>query len=161
MARAYGIRAGGGRGMRALSGRRKQCLAEALEGRVMLAGTLSVGDASVVEGDSGTVETVFTVTRSGDVSEALDVSYNTSDGTAVAGTDYLAQTGTAHFAAGAETAAIAVTVLGNTLYQSNRTFSITVWDPANVWLPAASRFAEVRSQADLLCRHGAVCGCGG
>ncbi len=102
---------------------------------MLLAGTLSVADASLLEGDSGTSNMIFTVTRSGaDISGALDVSYQTVDGTAKAGTDYVAQSGTVHFAAGSATTTVAVPILGNTLFQLNRTLAVTVWDPQGTWI---------------------------
>ncbi len=102
---------------------------EALERRVLLAGTLSVADASLLEGDSGTSNMIFIVTRSGaDISAPLDVNYQTIDGTAKAGIDYVAQDGTVHFDAGAATATIAVPILGNMLSQPNRSFTLAVGD---------------------------------
>src|SRR5262249_12943352 len=66
---------------------------EALEGRLAPAVTLSISDPlPLPEGDSGTSNMVFVVTRSGELSPAVQVNYATQDGTgpngAKAGTDY-------------------------------------------------------------------------
>src|SRR5262249_52339669 len=81
------------------------------------------------EGDSGTTNMMFAVTRSGDLPPAVQVDYTTQDGTAVAGIDYVATSGTLFFAANQPTATIAVPVIGNTLLQSNRTFTVRLSNP--------------------------------
>ena len=53
--------------------------------------TISVNDPSVLEGDAGTVNLVFTVTLSAASGKTITVDYATSDGTAtVADGDYVA-----------------------------------------------------------------------
>ncbi len=56
--------------------------------------SISISGASVVEGDNGSVNMVFTVTRTGDTTSTVEVGYTTMDGTAEAGADYTPQTGT-------------------------------------------------------------------
>ena len=56
------------------------------------AGTLTISDASVVEG-SGTASLVFTVQLSGSAKTAATVSFATSNGTATAPGDYAAASG--------------------------------------------------------------------
>jgi len=76
--------------------------------------TLSVSDASVVEGaaDTGT-ELVFTVTRSGDTSQEATVAFATADGTATASSDYAPVSGTLIFGAGETTVVVRVPVEPN------------------------------------------------
>ena len=52
--------------------------------------TLSINDVSVTEGNSGTVNAVFTVTLSSASSQTVTVTYATANGTATAGSDYTA-----------------------------------------------------------------------
>ncbi len=63
--------------------RRSRLLLETMECRRLLAGSLSISDVSIEEGDSGTTEFVFTVTRSGDTTGEVTVDYSTEDGTAI------------------------------------------------------------------------------
>ena len=52
--------------------------------------TISIGDATVTEGDSGTVNAVFTVTLSEAYRVPITVNVSTTGGTAVSGTDFTA-----------------------------------------------------------------------
>src|SRR5581483_3126826 len=60
-----------------------------------LAPKLSVANATVTEGDSGTSSMNFTVSLSVPASASVMFNYATSDGTAKAGSDYTAKTGSA------------------------------------------------------------------
>jgi Calx-beta domain-containing protein len=93
--------------------------------------TVSVGNASVVEGDIGTTTLSLPVTLSGPSGREVDVDYATSDGTATAGSDYTATSGTLVFAAGDTSKQIAVTVNGDLLVEGNETFTVTLSAPFN------------------------------
>src|SRR5262249_15049248 len=88
------------------------------------------------EGDSGTSNMVFVVTRSGELSAPVQVDYATQDGTgpngAKAGSDYEATSGTLTLAANQTTATIAVPVIGNTRLQPDRAFSVLLSSPQPV-----------------------------
>ena len=105
-----------------------------LEDRVMPVINVAVSDISVVEGDSGNRQAMFTITRSGDVNLSFDVNYSTLDGTGVngarAGTDYLFTSGKLHFNAGDTTQTVIVPVFGNTILESNREFTLSLSNPA-------------------------------
>jgi hypothetical protein len=67
------------------------------------------------------------VTRSGDLSPAVQVDYTTQDGTAHAGVDYVATSGTLSFAPNQTTATISVPIIGNTVFgDGNRTFTVAL-----------------------------------
>ncbi|NOK07235.1 Ig domain-containing protein,Calx-beta domain-containing protein, partial [Myxococcus xanthus] len=55
---------------------------------------LSVGDASATEGNSGTATMTFTVSLGAASGQTVTVNYATADGTANAGSDYVARSGT-------------------------------------------------------------------
>ena len=93
--------------------------------------TVSVGNASVVEGDLGTTVLSLPVTLSGPSGREVDVDYATSDGTATAGSDYTATSGTLVFAAGETSKQIDVTVAGDLWVESNETFAVTLSSPFN------------------------------
>jgi probable HAF family extracellular repeat protein len=89
-----------------------------------------VGD-TVVEGNAGTVDAVFTVTLSEPSAGPVTVAYAAEDGTAVAGGDYRAVGGTLTFAPGETTKTIAVPVNGDRLGEPNEKFVIRLSNPTN------------------------------
>ncbi len=90
---------------------------------------LSIGDATVTEGNSGTRTATFTVTRSGDTSAGVSVGYATANGTALAGADYQAASGTLTFSPGETSRTITVTLNGDRLAEPNETFVVNLGTP--------------------------------
>jgi hypothetical protein len=91
---------------------------------------ISVGDASVLEGDAGDTTLSFDVTMSQVSAGTASVHFATSDGTAtVGGGDYDAATGTVTFDPGDDTKQIDVTVHGDTTYEGDETFTVNLSDP--------------------------------
>ncbi|HEY6141303.1 MAG TPA: ELWxxDGT repeat protein [Thermoanaerobaculia bacterium] len=88
--------------------------------------TLSIGGARVAEGGSGTATLRFTVTLSSAAAQSVTVDYATSDGTARAGEDYDAASGTLAFAPGETAKTIDVHVHGDTAVEGNETFFVTL-----------------------------------
>jgi Calx-beta domain len=84
------------------------------------------GDAGVVRGDSGTQFAEFTVTLALPSSSAVTFHYATADGTAVAGTDYTAESGTATIPVGITSAHIQVPILPDATTGPTLTFTITI-----------------------------------
>lgn len=88
--------------------------------------TVSIGDASVVEGDGGETFLTFTVTRT-NTADAFTVDFATGDGTATAGSDYVAAQGTLSFAAGGPAAqTVTVRVTGDTAIEPSETLQVTL-----------------------------------
>ncbi|MCA1684086.1 MAG: hemagglutinin, partial [Actinobacteria bacterium] len=89
---------------------------------------LTVGDLWLTEGDSGTTDATFTVTRSGDTSAASTVKYTTAGGTATAGSDYAAVTAlpTVTFDPGVAAQTVSVDVIGDTTIEANETFTVVL-----------------------------------
>ncbi|MDP9387420.1 MAG: hypothetical protein M3Q48_05690 [Actinomycetota bacterium] len=85
---------------------------------------VSVADITVNEGDAGTTSATFTLTLSGPVSEVVSVDYATAAGTATAGADFTATSGTASFARGETTTTVVVPVLGDRLDEPDETFTV-------------------------------------
>jgi Calx-beta domain len=92
---------------------------------------LAVADASVVEGHAGTTALVFRVTLSAASTQPVTVGWATADGTATAGSDYQAASGTLTFAPGETAKAIAVPVSGDRLGEPNETFVVNLSSPTN------------------------------
>ena len=87
------------------------------------ASAISVEDASVIEGDSGTAYLLFTVSLSSPSSKMISVDYQTADETATGGTDYEAvETETLTFNPGDTIRTVAVAVIGDTLVEADETF---------------------------------------
>ncbi|MBS7540666.1 beta strand repeat-containing protein [Ancylobacter lacus] len=94
----------------------------------------SIASASVNEGNSGTTNLVFTVTLSSASATATTLKYATADGTAKAGSDYTATSGTLTIAAGAKTGTVTVPVIGDTTYEPNETLSLVLSSPTGATL---------------------------
>jgi hypothetical protein len=93
--------------------------------------TISIDDVTVTEGDSGTVNAVFTVTLSGQSAQAITVTAQTADATATAGTDYTATGPTVLTfpSRGALTQTFTVPVLVDNLNELNETFVVNLTNP--------------------------------
>ncbi|MBI2391069.1 MAG: hypothetical protein HYV09_15865 [Deltaproteobacteria bacterium] len=101
--------------------------------------TLSIDDVNVTEGNSGTKTATFTVTLSSASGATTTASYATSDGTATAGSDYVAiPTGTLTFAAGETIKSVVVTLNGDTTAEADETFNVTLSSPTNATLAKAT-----------------------
>lgn len=93
--------------------------------------SLAIANASAAEVVGGKATMTFTVTLSAASTKTVTVAYATQDGTAHAGTNYVAASGTLNFAAGQTQQTIAVTVLDDGVVTPNLTFTILLSNPAN------------------------------
>ncbi|TWU45387.1 Calx-beta domain protein [Novipirellula aureliae] len=91
-------------------------------------GVISISPATKSVDESGS-SISFTVTRTGGSDGAVSVSYATSNGSATAGTDYTAASGTVNFADGEVSKTITVDILEDTIDEPNETFLITLTGP--------------------------------
>ena len=92
---------------------------------------VTAGDASVNEGNGGEPNyasiPVFLTAASTSI---VTVHYSTANGTALAGQDYVAQSGTLTFAPGVTQQNILVEIIGDTIVEPNETFTLTLSDPS-------------------------------
>ena len=92
--------------------------------------TISVTGAAVKEGAAGTTaKSVFTLSLSAASATPVTVAYRTTDGTAKAGSDYTATSGTITFPAGVTTQQVSVVVIGDATVETDETFSLTLSAP--------------------------------
>jgi len=84
-----------------------------------------ISDASVVEGNSGTTNAVFHVTVTPHT-KVVTVSYVTVDGTAQAGSDYQATSGTLTFNPGETSKDVPVPVIGDTQVEGDELFFVNL-----------------------------------
>lgn len=85
---------------------------------------VSVGDALVTEGHTGTRTVNVTVSLSAAAGGPVTVSFDTANGSATAGSDYAAAAGTVTFAAGETTRTISLVVNGDRIGEPNETFLV-------------------------------------
>jgi len=93
--------------------------------------SLSINDVSVTEGNTGTTNAVFTVTLSAASAQTVTVNYSTANGSATAGSDYVATSGTLTFNPGDTTKTITVVVNGDTVVEPNETFFVNLTTATN------------------------------
>jgi len=91
-------------------------------------GSLAFATATFTASQNGGPLTV-TVTRANGSSGPVGITYATSNGTAVAGTDYTATTGSLSFAAGETSKTFTVPILNSGVFQPNVTFNISLTAP--------------------------------
>ncbi len=90
------------------------------------------GGGEVTEGDSGSsARAEFTVTLAPARRQEVSVSYATADGTAEAGSDYVAASGTVTFSPGETTRTVAVTVTGDDEAEGNETFTLSLTETSD------------------------------
>tara|TARA_R110002049_G_scaffold54526_3_gene151716 strand:+ start:1384 stop:7320 length:5937 start_codon:yes stop_codon:yes gene_type:complete len=111
---------------------------------------VSIADASVTEGDSGTVNMVFTISIDAVSADAVMIDYATSDGTAAAGSDYTSTSGTATIAAGVNSTQISVPVNGDTDVENNENFTVSLSNPVNVTVQDGSATGTINDDDDPL-----------
>lgn len=90
------------------------------------AATVTVGDTSVLEGDSGTTTLRFPVRLTCPLPDSVAVAYATSAGTATPGDDYQEASGTLTIASGEVEGEIPVPVVGDTAVEPDETVTLTL-----------------------------------
>lgn len=86
--------------------------------------TLSVANAALTEGDVGNSSLPFTVTLSGPEAAVVTVDYATSPGSATAGLDYIATSGTLTFTPGSTSQTFSVLIPGDSNEEPDESFSV-------------------------------------
>jgi hypothetical protein len=92
---------------------------------------VSIGNVARLEGTSATSQYTFTVSLSVATSNTVTVHYSTANGTATAGGDYTATSGTVTFNPGATQKTITVLVAADTTAESTETFAVNLSSPTN------------------------------
>jgi Ca2+-binding RTX toxin-like protein len=103
---------------------------------------LSAVDTSLAEGNAPQSLSV-TVSLAKASPLRVTVAYATADGSATAGTDYTATSGTLVFAPGETSKSVAVPVLGDTTYESDESFTLNLSGPVNAQLAKATATATI------------------
>lgn len=93
--------------------------------------------SSITEGNSGSQQLSFNVNLANASTSKVTLSYDTANGTATAGSDYTATSGTIDFAPGETRKTISVPILGDTTIEGDETFTLKLSNPSGA-LPAGS-----------------------
>lgn len=107
------------------------------------AGTLTVSDAAVLEGSSGTTSLSFTVQLSGSAKAAATVSYATGNGSATAPADYAAASGTLSLGKGNRTRTVVVQVVGDTLDEADETLTLQLSNASGATIADGSGLGSI------------------
>jgi hypothetical protein len=100
------------------------------------------------EGNSGTKVFTIPVTLSNKSVETVSVNYATSNGTAVAGSDYVAASGTLSFPPGTSSGSVNVTVNGDTDVEPDETLNLTLSSPVNASFISVSQMTATIANDD-------------
>ncbi|HEX8633183.1 MAG TPA: Calx-beta domain-containing protein [Pyrinomonadaceae bacterium] len=106
--------------------------------------TLSVLPANVDEGDAGTSEAAVQVVLSAASTQPVTVNYATTNGTATAGSDYVAASGSLTFNPGELSQTVKVPVNGDTLDEIDETFGLTLSGATNASIGTAQSVVTIR-----------------
>lgn len=87
---------------------------------------VSINDIRVAEGNVGLSDAVFTLTLSNPSTIPVSVTYTTANGTATAGSDYNAATGTVTFAPLQTSLTIAIQIIGDTNFEADEDFFVNL-----------------------------------
>lgn len=108
---------------------------------------VTIDRISVTEGDSGMRPATFAVTLSSPATQTVSVDYATSDGTAHAGIDYQAISGTLTFAPGATRRTVTVPVLGDIAANGNRFFKLLLSNATHASILQEPRYDDTADGA--------------
>lgn len=105
--------------------------------------TVSIAGGTVPEGNSGQSAIPFTVTLSKASATTITLRYTTTNGSATAGQDYTASTGTVTFTPGTVSQVISINVTGDTAVEPTETFTVTLSDPVGAAIATASAVGTI------------------
>ncbi len=104
---------------------------------------LSIADLAVVEGNGEHAHFMFTVTLDKAATGAVTVAYMTANGTATAGSDYAATSGSLTFAAGETSKTVHVDIGGDTAFEANETFTVALSNASGATIADATAVGTI------------------
>lgn len=117
-----------------------------------------IADASIVEGDTGrkNVEFVVTLTRANN--SAVTMTFNTANGTAIAGQDFDAVQGKLTFNAGETRKSIFVTIIGDKLHEPTENFQVRLGSLQNAVFGDGTATGTILNDDDPAPETGSIAG---
>ena len=110
---------------------------------------LSIDDPSAFEGNAGATTLAFTVTLAPAATQTVMVDWATADGTAEAGTDYRAGSGSLMFNAGESSKTVTVTVMGDDLEEPDETFAVTLSNGSGATLGDVAGIGTIKDDDNM------------
>ena len=107
--------------------------------------TISATDLSLFYGDSATTTFPVKVNLSHGSDQTVTVNFNTVDGTAIAGTDYFAKSGTLTFAPQTTQAVIQILVDRDTIKEADKMFTVVLSNPTNATISIGTANVTIRN----------------
>ena len=107
---------------------------------------IDVADApQVLEGTASGGTLVFTLTRTGDLTQSSSVAYATRDAQAEAGSDYVATTGTLIFAPGESSKTVEVSIIADAAVEQNESLELVLSEARGARLGDAEAVGVIRN----------------
>ena len=110
--------------------------------------SLSIADASVTEGDSGSTTATFTVTLSTASGKTIGVNFATANDTAVAPIDYITNSNSLSFSPGDTEEIINITVNGDLTDEDAETFFVNLSGESNVTIADGQAVGTINDDDD-------------
>jgi hypothetical protein len=104
---------------------------------------LSIDNLTGYEGNTGATPFVFHVRLSAASASTVTVQYATENGSATAGSDYVAVSGSLIFLPGQTNQTIAVNVKGDTVNEADKVFFVNLFDPVNATVAPAQGIGTI------------------
>ncbi len=104
---------------------------------------LSVNDAQITEGNTGTVNISFEAALTAVSSQSISVDYKTVGRTAASGVDFVQSSGTLVFPPGTTTQTVNLTINGDVLDEDDETFTLTLTNSPNARIADAVGTAKI------------------
>jgi len=114
---------------------------------------VSIDDVALPEGDTGVTNAVFTVTLPNPSSQNVTVDFSTADGTASAGSDYTASSGTLTFNPDETAKTITVLVTTDTDIEPDETFTVNLSNPTNATIANTTGTGTIQNDDAVITRR--------
>jgi hypothetical protein len=106
---------------------------------------LLINDVQITEGNSGTKSMTFTVTLSKPSGQTVTVNYASANGTATAGNDYIAKSGTLSFTSGQTSKTVSIVINGDVVIEGNETLFVFLSGAVNASIGRARGIGTINN----------------
>jgi hypothetical protein len=105
-----------------------------------------VDDVAVIEGDAGSPQAVFTVSLNSPAIQTVTITYATADGSATAGSDYVATSGTLTFPPGVTSRTVSVSVIADNTVETDESFLLNLGTATNAAIADGQGIATISDE---------------